>query len=229
MISSVNNMKLTILRDEQKYIFDVPKEFINLESVFYEMKENKTGYIEISIFANNTYKQFKKALEELESQGMKSLILDVRGNSGGHLSAVEDMLSLFLDESHVIYQTEDKTGIEKKYSKGKKDKTYPIVILQDLNSASASEILASTLRDELDAYIIGNTSYGKGTVQELQTISNVGQYKFTTKKWLTPKGIWINEIGVVPDLEVTLTEDYFKEPTLDNDNQYQAAIKHLNK
>ena len=192
------------------------------------MEENNIGYIKVDVFANNTYSQFQKALIELENNNMKSLIIDLRGNSGGHLLAVENMLSLFMNDTHVIYQTEDKDGIEKIYSTGNKDKEYNIVILQNSGSASASEVMATSLREQLGAYIIGNTSYGKGTVQNLQTISGIGQYKVTTKKWLTSNGEWINEVGVKPDLEVSLSEDYYKNPILENDDQYQTAIKYLN-
>ena len=227
-ISNTDNIKLTVLRDTEELTFDLKKEKVVIESVHSEMKENNIGYIKVDIFANNTYSQFQKALTELENNGMESLIIDLRGNSGGHLLAVENMLSLFMNDTHVIYQTEDKNGVEKIYSTGNKDKTYKIVILQNLGSASASEVMATSLREQLGAYIIGNTSYGKGTVQNLQTISGVGQYKVTTKKWLTSNGEWINEVGVKPDLEISLTEDYYKNPTLENDAQYQAAIKYLN-
>ena len=227
-ISNTEDIKLTILRNNEELNFQLKKEKVIIESVHSETKENNIGYIKVDIFAENTYSQFKEALESLENNGMKSLIIDLRGNSGGHLSAVEDMLSLFMNNKHIIYQTEDKNGVEKIYSKGNKDKEYKIVILQDLGSASASEIMASSLREQLGAYIIGNTSYGKGTVQSLQTISGLGQYKVTTKKWLTSNGEWINGNGIVPDLEVSLTSDYIQNPTLDNDAQYQAAIKYLN-
>ena len=227
-ISNTDSIKLTILRGTEELTFDLKKEKVVIESVHSEMKENNIGYIKVDIFANNTYSQFQKALTKLENDGMESLIIDLRGNSGGHLLAVENMLSLFMNDTHVIYQTEDKNGIEKIYSTGNKDKTYKIVILQNLGSASASEVMATSLREQLGAYIIGNTSYGKGTVQNLQTISGVGQYKVTTKKWLTSNGEWINEVGVKPDLEISLSEDYYKKPTLENDSQYQAAIKYLN-
>ena len=227
-ISNTDSIKLTILRGTEELTFDLKKEKVVIESVHSEMKENNIGYIKVDIFANNTYSQFQKALTKLENDGMESLIIDLRGNSGGHLLAVENMLSLFMNDTHVIYQTEDKNGIEKIYSTGNKDKTYKIVILQNLGSASASEVMATSLREQLGAYIIGNTSYGKGTIQNLQTISGVGQYKVTTKKWLTSNGEWINEVGVKPNLEISLSEDYYKNPTLENDSQYQAAIKYLN-
>ena len=227
-ISNTENIKLTVLRDEEELTFELKKDKIVIESVHSEMKENNIGYIKVDIFAENTYSQFKEALESLENNGMKSLIIDLRGNSGGHLTAVEDMLSLFMNNKHIIYQTEDKNGVEKVYSSGDKDKEYKIVILQDLGSASASEIMASSLKEQLGAYIIGKTSYGKGTVQSLQNVTGIGQYKVTTKKWLTSNGEWINEKGIVPDLEVSLTSDYIQNPTLENDAQYQAAIKYLN-
>ena len=88
--------------------------------------------------------------------------------------------------------------------------------------------MASALKEQLGAYIIGETSYGKGTVQSLQNVTGLGQYKVTTKKWLTSNGEWINEKGIIPDLEVSLTSDYIQNPTLENDAQYQAAIKYLN-
>ena len=227
-ISNTENIKLTILRGTEELNFELKKEKIVIQSVHSEMEENNIGYIKVDVFANNTYSQFQKALIELENNNMKSLIIDLRGNSGGHLLAVENMLSLFMNDTHVIYQTEDKDGIEKIYSTGNKDKEYNIVILQNSGSASASEVMATSLREQLGAYIIGNTSYGKGTVQNLQTISGIGQYKVTTKKWLTSNGEWINEVGVKPDLEVSLSEDYYKNPILENDDQYQTAIKYLN-
>lgn len=227
-ISNTENIKLTILRNEEELTFELKKDKIVIESVHSEMKENNIGYIEIDIFAENTYSQFKETLESLENNGMKSLIIDLRGNSGGHLTAVEDMLSLFMNNKHIIYQTEDKNGVEKVYSNGSKDKEYKIVVLQDSGSASASEIMASSLKEQLGAYIVGKTSYGKGTVQSLQNVTGLGQYKVTTKKWLTSNGEWINEKGIVPDLEVSLTSDYIQNPILENDAQYQAAIKYLN-
>lgn len=227
MISNSKKMTLTLLRGENTIEVEIEKEKVNLQSVYYEMKENNIGYISVSIFANNTYLQFKDALNALESQGMESLILDLRGNSGGHLSAVENMLYLFMNKTHIIYQTEDKTGTEKVYSKGKTDKEYPIVILQDVLSASASEIMTISLKENLGAYIIGKTSYGKGTVQELKNVSGLGQYKFTTKKWLSPNGNWINDVGIVPDLDVSLTTEYFENPNFDTDTQYQAALNYI--
>lgn len=219
---------LEIKRNDKTISKEIKREKVTITSVeseIFEKQNKKIGYMYISIFANNTYSQFKKQLEELENKGIDSLIIDVRGNTGGHLTAVENILSLFLDSSHIIYQTEDKNGIEKTYSKGNKTKQYKIVILTNQSSASASEILAATMKEEYGATLVGKATYGKGTVQELKTLPDGEQYKFTTKKWLTPKGNWIHEKGVEVDVEVEFNKDYYDNPTHDNDNQLQEAIK----
>lgn len=164
----------------------------------------------------------------MEKQNIDGLILDVRDNSGGHLTTVVDILSNFLDSKNVIYQTETKTETKKFYSKGKENKTYPIVVLQNASSASASELLSIALQEQYGATVIGEDSYGKGTVQELVTTGDT-EYKFTTKKWLSPKGNWIHEKGVTPDINVSLDTIYYDDPTEENDNQLQAALNELSK
>lgn len=218
---------LEIKRKEETITKEIKREKVTITSVeseIIEKQDKKIGYMYISIFANNTYSQFKKQLEELENKGIDSLIIDVRSNTGGHLTAVENILSLFLDSSHIIYQTEDKNGIEKTYSKGSTTKQYKVVVLTNESSASASEILAATMKEEYGATLVGKHTYGKGTVQELKTLPDGEQYKFTTKKWLTPKGNWINGTGVEVDVEVEFNKDYYENPTHDNDKQLQEAI-----
>ena len=137
------------------------------------------------------------------------------------------MLSCLLDSSKIIYQIENKGEVTKYYSKGNTTKTYPIVVLQNNGSASASELLSAALKEEYGATIIGENSYGKGTVQELISLQDGIQYKITTKKWLTPKGNWINGTGVSVDIEEKLSEEYRQNPTDENDNQLQKAIEYL--
>ena len=182
----------------------------------------------MDIFSATTYNQFEKAVQKLENEQVEGMIIDLRDNTGGHLSVVTDMLSLFLDDSHVIYQIEDKDQTTKYYSTGKETKEYPVVILQNGNSASASELFTAAMKEEYGAKVVGTTSYGKGTVQELNTLQDGTQYKFTTKKWLTPKGNWVHEKGITPDVEVELDEGYRNEPTRENDNQFQRAVSTLN-
>ena len=228
--SSASSFDLVLLRDNEEVNVRVNRELVTIKSVqseVFERDNKKIGYIYMSIFANNTYSQFKSELQDLENRGIDSLIIDVRSNTGGHLTAVENILGLFLDSSHVIYQTEDKNGVVKTYSRGNVTKDYPIVILTNEASASASEILAAAMSEEYGAKLVGKHTYGKGTVQELKTLPDGEQYKFTTKKWLTPNGTWINDIGISVDIEVDFNKDYYDNPIHDNDKQLQAAIEAL--
>ena len=228
--SDSSNFEIVVLRDGQEVKLNVERELVTIKSVVSEIFERdgkKIGYLYMSIFANNTYSQFKSKLLELEEKGIDSLIIDVRSNTGGHLTTVENILGLFLDSSHVIYQTEDKNGIVKSYSHGSVTKNYPIVILTNEASASASEILAAAMSEEYGAILVGKRTYGKGTVQELKTLSDGQQYKFTTKKWLTPKGNWIHEVGIAVDIDVDFNKDYYDNPVYENDQQLQTAIEAL--
>ena len=227
MIAASDGMELTILRNNEEMKVEVKRERIVLRSVNYQMLDNNIGYISVDIFALNTDAQFKEALDALESQNMKSLIIDLRSNTGGHLSTVENMLSMMMDKKHIVYQLQSKEGTVKKYSTGTQDKNYRIVILQNGVSASASEIMSASLKENLNAYIIGTNSFGKGTVQTIVDELKDFTYKVTTKKWLTPKGNWINGIGVEPDLTVNLSEAYYQNPGLNTDDQLQAAINYL--
>lgn len=225
-------IKLTILREGVEMNIDITREKITLKSVSsttYEVDNKKIGYIYISVFAANTDSQFSEALATLEESGIDSLIIDLRDNTGGHLTAVENMMSEFFDKTHIIYQIQDKKDVTKYYSTGKETKEYPIAVLVNGNSASASEMLTAALQEEYGATVIGTNTYGKGTVQEVQSTNSGVQYKLTTKKWLTPKGNWVNGVGISPDVEVKLDESYFSNPTEDNDNQLQAAFDTLTK
>jgi len=230
--STNKNFSVKIVRQSKEMKFEVKKENITINSItskVYKEKNKKIGYIEINIFSNTTYKQFKEELKKLETKKIDSLIIDVRNNSGGHLTTAVNIMSLFLDSKHLIYQTETKGKTEKYYSKGKETKKYPIVVLQNNNSASASEMLSATLKEEYGATIIGETSYGKGTVQELKKLTDGTEYKITTKKWLTPKGNWINKKGITPDINISLNEKFLKNSIEDNDNQLQSALDYLKK
>lgn len=217
-------------RNEQQKEIMIKRERITLKSVrsqCYEENGKKIGYLKVEIFAANTYEQFKKELQNLEKMGIDSLIIDLRDNNGGHLTVVANMISLFLDSSHVIYQTQDKNGTIKVHSTGSKTKSYPIVIIGNSASASASELMIGALTEEYGATFLGNQSFGKGTIQELHKLSSGEEYKFTTKKWLTPKGNWIHDKGFKPSIEVTLSDEYYKNPIEENDNQLKAAKEHL--
>lgn len=230
--SKKNSFQLVVKREEKEQTITIEKKKIDIQSVHskvFEQKNKKIGYLGIDIFAANTDTQFKKVLKELEKQKIDSLIIDVRGNSGGHLTSVTNMLGEFLDSSHVIYQLEEKGQVSNRMSSGKTTKKYPIVVLMNQSSASASEVMAACLKEEYGATLVGKTTVGKGTVQTLISLSNDQEYKITTKKWLTPKGNWLNGKGLTPDYDVDLGEAYAKDPSDATDKQLQKAIELLTK
>lgn len=230
--SEKDSFDITVERDGEEINVNLKREKVTINSVaskVIEKDDKKIGYIYMSIFSATSSKQFKSKLEELEKENIDSLIIDVRYNNGGHLTTATSIISLFLDNTNVIYQTDKDGQIEKFYSSGDETKKYPIVILQNETSASASEMLASALKEQYGAIVVGKNSFGKGTVQELITLSDGTEYKFTTKKWLTPKGNWIHEKGVEVDYEVDLDTDYFTDPTDENDTQLQKALEILTK
>ncbi|MBO6194982.1 MAG: S41 family peptidase [Bacilli bacterium] len=216
---------IIIKRDGEEKTFKVQKDNVNLLSVSSEMLDGNIGYISVSIFGEKTYTQFTNALKTLEKDNMKSLIIDLRGNSGGYLSTVTQMLSEFLPQDKVIYQMKTREGITKYNSINSRTRNYKVIILVDENSASASEIMASGMQEQYKATLVGVTTYGKGTVQETQELSNGTLIKYTVQEWLTSNGKSINGTGVKPDVEVELSKEYEKSSTRENDNQFQKALE----
>ena len=224
---------LTIKRGEEELTKKVTSETIDLVSVtskVYPLNNGNAGYISINTFAANTYKQFKKELNRLEKKNINSLIIDVRSNPGGHLSQTRDILELFMKKGSVLYQVQYKKEVRKIKDETKASRTYPVVVLINSSSASASEILAASFKDSyVDATLIGKKTYGKGTVQTAYSLSDGSSLKYTTEKWLTPKGKWIDGKGVSPDKNVLLTDEYLLNPTTENDLQLQSALEFLEK
>ncbi len=211
VVSENKNTKITVKRNGDELEFELSKGNIIIKSVTSDIIDKKIGYIKIDVFALNTYDQLKQELIKLEKSNIQSLIIDLRDNSGGHLSAAEDILSLFLSKNNIIYQMKENNKIEKTYSKGKENIDYKVVVLVNSSSASASEVMTAALKENLGATVIGQRTFGKGTAQELITLSSGEQYKFTTKEWLTPTGKSINNVGIVPDLEVNDDSLYIDE------------------
>lgn len=229
--SKRSTYKLKIIRNSEELEIILTRKVVTLTSVTSEMYEEagkKIGYIYIGIFANNTLEQFKSELNKLESEKIDYLIIDVRGNTGGHLTAVDGILDLFLNEKQVMYQFEQSSKKTSVYGTGNEKKTYEIILIGDEASASASEVLIAGLKENLNSILIGKQTYGKGTVQELVTLSDGTQYKITIKKWLTPKGNWINNTkGIVPDIEVDLDSKYYETHDVNDDTQLQATLKYI--
>lgn len=223
---------LNIIRNNSSFDVEIKRERITISSVtskIFERNGKRVGYLYLSIFANNTYAQFNEALKYLEREKIDSLIIDVRSNSGGYLSIVSNMLELFLKKGDVLYQIEDHNGVTKRLDTTEAKRTYPIAVLTNEYSASASEILAAALKESYGAIIVGTTTYGKGTVQQTMDVGAGGMAKLTTQKWLTPNGNWIHEKGIVPTNEVKLSAEYSLNPSDNTDNQLQEAINLLAK
>jgi len=194
--SKTDKVTVVVKRKEEEKTFTLTLKEVEIESVtskVFEKNGKKIGYIELTIFAANTYTQFEKKLLELEGKNIDSLIIDVRDNSGGYLSTVTDIASLFMDKSKIIYQLDTKGVVEKIYSKSNTKRDYDISILINQSSASASEILAAALQESYGATVVGVNSFGKGTVQKAYQLESGATVKYTVQKWLTPKGNWINE------------------------------------
>lgn len=228
--SDTNQISLVVKRDGEEKVFDLSLQAVEIESVnskVFEENGKKVGYLEISIFAANTDVQFERKLLELEGKNIDSLIIDVRDNSGGYLSTVTNIASLFMNKSKVIYQLDTKGIVEQIYSTTKTSRDYNISVLINQNSASASEILAAALQESYGATIIGVNSFGKGTVQKATQLESGATIKYTIQKWLTPNGNWIHEKGIKPDIEVPMEVEYYQNPSDETDNQLQKAIEEL--
>ena len=226
--SGKSKIVLTVKRNNEEKDISINLSKVEIPHVsgkVIEQDSKKIGYIKISLFASNSYKQFKNKLDELEKSNIDDLIIDVRDNNGGYLSSVTDICNLFLDKGKVIYQLEDSKGKVKKKDTTKEKRKYDIVVLINGGSASASEILASAIKESYGGDIVGTNSYGKGTVQQTKKLLDGSMIKYTTQKWLTPDGNSINGVGVTPTKVVELNEEYFNNPTTENDNQLQEAIK----
>ena len=230
--SKKDKVVVSVKRGEEVKEFTLTLRQVEIESVnskIFEVNGKKIGYLELTIFASNTYTQFERKLLELEGKKIDSLIIDVRDNSGGYLSTVTDISSLFMSKSKIIYQLDTKGVVEQIYSRTNTSRDYDIAVLINQNSASASEILAAALQESYGATVVGVNSFGKGTVQKAYQLESGATVKYTIQKWLTPNGNWINEKGVTPDVEVSLDGNYFENPSDETDNQLQKAIEVLSK
>ena len=224
-VKNSKKSKITVVirrKDEEKEL-TVNRKKIEIPTVEGKVIDNtEIGYIQINVFSAVTSEQFKKVLINLEKEKIKGLIIDVRGNSGGYLSSVTDISSMFLKKGDIIYQLENGSKIEKIKDKTKESRSYPVAVIVNAASASASEILASAMKESYHGLVVGTNTYGKGTVQKTKQLKDGTMIKYTVQKWLTPKGNWINEIGVTPTDFVEYKTATETEVT--SDRQLQKAI-----
>lgn len=223
-----NTIVLTVFRENEEKSREISVDVTDVElpSVFGEMLDKKTGYIQITQFTGVTLQQYKDMFAELKDKGMERLVIDLRDNPGGLLTSVCDILREILPEGLIVY-TEDKYGNrEEETCDGKHQLDMPLAVLVNENSASASEIFAGAVQDHEVGTIVGTTTYGKGVVQELRQLSDGSAVKLTVSNYYTPNGNSINKVGIKPDVEVQLASELLNkdEITHEEDNQLQKAL-----
>ncbi|AAO36969.1 peptidase S41 [Clostridium tetani] len=223
-----SEVKLTLFRkDKGNFDVNLKRSKINLKTVAGQMLDEDVALVQVTMFDENTAKNFKSELDKLKSQGMKGLVLDLRGNPGGVLDECVDMVSNFVPKGKTIVSTMDKYKSERKYkSKGGNYVGLPLVVLTNEGSASASEIFAGAIRDYKIGTLVGEKTFGKGLVQTLYETGEGTALKITISKYYTPNGENINKIGIKPDVEVKYPEELLKKPYNRNeDPQFKKALE----
>lgn len=247
-------VRLTVVRGSEQVELKAVREQIEVPTVEYKLLTDDTGYVAVSQFDLVTADQFIKAVEDMETNGMKRMVIDLRGNPGGVLDSAVDMAAYLLPEGKfdgTIVYTEDKNGKGERYycknglisfegtnpqntnprypKKDGHELDMPIAVLINENSASAAELFSGCLQDYEWATIVGTTSFGKGIVQNLIPLTDGSAIKLTTEKYFTPSGFCLHEIGITPDVEVELDEELKQKVVIlpEEDNQLQKAIEVL--
>ena len=225
-------IELTVRRRGVKkaLIFNITREIIEIQSVKSDLLDNNIGYIRLTSFNDNSSDQIKKRIKKLkENENLKAFILDLRNNPGGLLSQAIKISDFFLENGEIVSTKSRKKSENRKWFARKGDITEgkTLVVLINYGSASASEIVAGALKDHKRAIILGENSYGKGSVQSIIPLKNKGAIRLTVSKYYLPSGKSISEVGVRPDIEVNEDGDDFRIKT-DTDNQLNYAIKLLN-
>ena len=211
--------------DAKDHEYTMQRQAVENPTVEYKMLANNIGYISVSSFYEVTGAQYIAAVDELESQGMEGLIVDLRDNGGGLLDIAVEMLDYMLPEGKIVY-TEDKEGnVTSQYTSDEEHQfTKPLALLVNGYSASASEIFAGAIKDYGLATIIGENTYGKGIVQRVFPLNDGSAVKLTIAKYFTPNGNDIHKVGIKPDVEVELDVEAYRDSEGQKDNQLQAAI-----
>lgn len=221
------HIEMVISRDNEEKVINLKRGKVETPVVrteVYEKNGKKIGYMSISIFSSVSSKQFKNKLLELEKEEIDGLVIDVRNNNGGYLTAVTDIASYLLPKGKIIYQVQKDNKKEATKDKTSASRKYPIAVLVNGNSASASEILAASIKESYGGFVVGTKTYGKGTVQQVKTLTDGSMVKYTVENWLSPDGNWIDSNGVEPTNVIELDSHYYEEPVESNDNQLQEAL-----
>jgi carboxyl-terminal processing protease len=224
-----SEISLTVLHEKSTSPIEVKitRDQINVKSVKLEWKDNNIALVKISKFGDDTVSGFNQAANQIFAAHAKGIVLDLRNNPGGYLEAAVDVSSKFIPKDKVVVSEEERGGDNKDYTARGGDilEGIPVVVLVNGGSASASEITAGALRDDLNAPLIGTKTFGKGSVQELEKLTGGSNLRVTIARWLTPNGDYIMEKGIDPTIEVELTEDDYNN---NRDPQLDKAIDVLN-
>jgi carboxyl-terminal processing protease len=208
------NVNINIYRPSQEEYLDfiVTRKEIKVENIKSEIFNKHTGYIKISMFGNNTAKEFGRHLSQMIKKGITRLIIDVRDNPGGNYSEVVRICDMILPKDALIVYTENREGKRFEDRSDKNSIDMPIIVLINSNSASASEILAGSLKDNNKARLLGEQTYGKGLVQTIHRFYDGSGIKYTVSRYFTPSGSEIDKIGIKPDVEVKFDNKYKDKP-----------------
>ena len=223
------SVEITIERNGQEMSFTVQREEVHITYVTSRMLANNIGYIKIDEFSGSALEEYQQAVAQLQEQGMQAMILDLRDNPGGFVDYAVEIADELLPKATII-SVRDKNGNEKQYTSDSKSMDFPMAVLVNQNSASASEILTVALKENQRAAIIGEKTYGKGIIQSHFNLSWGGYLKLTTTSYYSPNGNAIHEVGVMPDIEVFLPQEIQNDPSLltdETDTQLQKAIEIL--
>lgn len=223
------SFEILISRAGEEHSYEIERGVVTLPSVsgeIYNDDDKKLAYVKVDTFAANTAVQFKSLMDEyVQKEKVDSVVIDLRNNTGGHLTVVEAMAEMFLDEGDVVYQLKDNEKTTKNKTNKKAIYDIPVVFITNEVSASASEVLVAALKDNDKAVSVGKTTYGKGSVQTARDLTGGSMIKYTIKEWLTPTGKQINKVGITPDYEVSLSEKYYETLNKEDDNQLQKALE----
>lgn len=224
------NVKITVVRNDKEMEFNIKRENIKISHVSSNVLNDNIGYIKISSFEGGCSEEFLEKYKEIEKQNIKSLIIDLRFNGGGIVDEALNIAELMVPKDKILLITKDKTE-EEDVVKAKKDASInmPIVVLVNEYSASASEILAGILKEDINATLIGNTTYGKGVIQTVYPLKDGSGLKITTDEYYTPNHNKINKVGIEPTIKVEISEELrqITNLPLEQDIQLQKAIEEL--
>ena len=217
-----DKFQIDVIRNKKNIRVNVVLDVIELSSVYgsiVEKDDKKVGVISITSFANNTYEQFVNRYNDLLNEKIETLVIDLRNNGGGYISSASSIASLFLEKNDVIYKKTDGKTTEDVINSYDKSIDLPVVLLVNGYTASSSEVFASSLKDNVDVTIVGTKTYGKGTIQKVQTLGKNKYIKYTVQEWLTAKGSKVDGIGITPDVIIPYDD------MLNYDVQYNKAIE----